>query len=90
MTDKPERRNLSDTDLTQAVVDSFATSGAPRFREIAESLVRHLHAFATDVQLTVARTVRLEPIRSLAATGANLTRDIGATQLSAARWFLDA
>ena len=45
---------------------------------------------ATDVQLTVARTVRLEPIRSLAATGANLTRDIGATQLSTARWFLDA
>lgn len=45
---------------------------------------------ATDVQLAVAQTVRLEPIRSLAANGANLTRDIGATQLSAARWFLDA
>ncbi|MGH8979209.1 MAG: hypothetical protein ACRDV7_14110 [Acidimicrobiia bacterium] len=45
---------------------------------------------ATDIQLTVARTVRLEPIRSVAATTANLTRDIGATQLSAARWFLDA
>jgi hypothetical protein len=45
---------------------------------------------ATDVQLTVARTVRLEPIRSVAATCANMTRDIGATQLSAARWFLDA
>jgi hypothetical protein len=45
---------------------------------------------ATDVQLNVARTVRLEPTRSVAATCANLTRDIGATQLSAARWFLDA
>ena len=45
---------------------------------------------ATDVQLTVARTVRVEPLRSVAATSANLTRDIGATQLSAARWFLDA
>ena len=45
---------------------------------------------ATDVQLTAARTVRLEPIRSVAATCANMTRDIGATQLSAARWFLDA
>lgn len=45
---------------------------------------------ATDAQLTVARAVRLEPIRSVAATCANLTRDIGAAQLSAARWFLDA
>ena len=45
---------------------------------------------ATDVQFTVARAVRVEPVRSLVATGANLTRDIGAAQLSTARWFLDA
>jgi hypothetical protein len=45
---------------------------------------------ATEVQLTVAKTVRLEPVRSVAATCADLTRDIGATQLSAVRWFLDA
>jgi hypothetical protein len=44
---------------------------------------------ATDVQLTVANVVRLEPVRSIAATCANLTRDIGAAQLSAVRWFLD-
>jgi hypothetical protein len=44
---------------------------------------------ATDVQLTVANVVRLEPVRSIAATCANLTRDIGAAQLSALRWFLD-
>jgi hypothetical protein len=44
---------------------------------------------ATDVQLTVASVVRLEPVRSIAATCANLTRDIGAAQLSALRWFLD-
>ena len=31
----------------------------------------------------------LEPVRSFAATCADLTRDIGATQLSSARWFLD-
>ena len=48
------------------------------------------HPDATDVQLTVAGTVALEPVRSLAATCADLTRDIGATQLSTARWFLDA
>ena len=44
---------------------------------------------ASDVQLTVARVVRLEPVRSLAVASANLTRDIGAAQLSAARWILD-
>jgi hypothetical protein len=44
---------------------------------------------AADLQLTVARVVRLEPVRSLALTSAGLTRDIGAAQLSAARWFLD-
>jgi hypothetical protein len=44
---------------------------------------------AADVQLTVARLVLPEPVRSLAVTSASLTRDIGAAQLSTARWFLD-
>src|ERR1700754_4360271 len=43
-------RNLADTDLTEAVVASF--KGSERFKTIADSLVRHLHAFATEVQLT--------------------------------------
>ena len=43
-------RNLADQDLTEAVVGSFA--GSARFNEIAESLVRHLHAFASEVRLT--------------------------------------
>jgi hydroxyquinol 1,2-dioxygenase len=47
-----ERRNLADAELTDAVLASFAASPSPRFRQIAESLVRHLHAFAEDVQLT--------------------------------------
>ncbi len=45
-------RNLADTDLTEAVVASF--NGSDRFNEISESLVRHLHAFATEVGLTEA------------------------------------
>jgi hypothetical protein len=44
---------------------------------------------ATDAQLTVARLVDLEPVRSVAAMWADLTRDIGATQVSNARWMLD-
>jgi hypothetical protein len=44
---------------------------------------------ATDLQMTVARVFTAEPIRSFAATCADLTRDIGATQVSSARWMLD-
>ena len=45
---------------------------------------------ATDAHLTVARVIELEPVRSFAATWADLTRDIGATQVSSARWMLEA
>ncbi len=45
-------RDLSADDLTAAVLASFARSPSPRFREIAESLVRHLHAFVHEVGLT--------------------------------------
>jgi hypothetical protein len=44
---------------------------------------------ATDFQLSLARLVRVEPVRSLASTSASMTRDVGAAQLSVARWFLD-
>jgi hypothetical protein len=43
----------------------------------------------TDVQLTIARVIDLEPLRSFAATCADMTRDFGATQVSSARWFLN-
>ena len=45
-------RNLADEDLTNAVLASFQGARDERFKTIAESLVRHLHAFATEVQLT--------------------------------------
>src|ERR1700759_3377704 len=46
------------TDFTEetaadAVIESFAPQTDPRLREILESLVRHLHAFARDVELTI-------------------------------------
>jgi len=46
------------TDFTEetaadAVVESFAPETDPRLREILVSLVRHLHAFARDVELTI-------------------------------------
>lgn len=44
---------------------------------------------ATDLQFTLARTLELEPVGSSFAAYANLMRDIGATQVSSARWILD-
>ena len=46
------------TDFTEetaadAVIESFAPETNPRLREVMTSLVRHLHAFARDVELTI-------------------------------------
>jgi hydroxyquinol 1,2-dioxygenase len=48
------REYETDADLTDAVAKSFDATPDPRLREIMQSLVRHLHAFASDVQLTMA------------------------------------
>src|SRR3954447_324089 len=45
-------RDLSGDALIQEVVDSFGGASPERFRVVMQSLVRHLHAFAKDVQLT--------------------------------------
>jgi hypothetical protein len=44
---------------------------------------------ATDVQLSTARAIEAEPMRSFVAACAHLTRDVGAAGLSSARWILD-
>jgi len=44
---------------------------------------------ATNLQLSFAKAVRVEPVRTVASTLAGVTRDVGAAQLSVARWFLD-
>ena len=40
--------------LTDQVVERLAATPDPRLREVMQSLVRHLHAFATEVSLTDA------------------------------------
>jgi protocatechuate 3,4-dioxygenase beta subunit len=40
--------------VTDEVVASFADADSPRYRELMEALVRHLHAFAREVRLTEA------------------------------------
>lgn len=38
--------------VTDEAVASFAGAGSPRYREVMQSLVRHLHSFAREVRLT--------------------------------------
>lgn len=47
-------RNLTQDNITQAVIASFADTPDPRLKEIMTSLVQHLHAFAREVRLTEA------------------------------------
>ena len=47
-----ERRNLADEDLTEAVLASFGDGTSGRFKEVVESLVKHLHGFISEVELT--------------------------------------
>jgi hypothetical protein len=47
-----------------------------------------IHSSA-QAQVIVAQAVHLQPARSMVALCADLTRDVGAVQVSAARWILD-
>jgi len=45
-------RNLTEDNVTRAVTDSLENTADPRLKEIMTSLVRHLHDFARETQLT--------------------------------------
>jgi hydroxyquinol 1,2-dioxygenase len=45
-------RNLTQDNITQAVIARFAQTPDARLKEIMTSLVQHLHAFAREVKLT--------------------------------------
>jgi len=45
-------RNLNEHNITDEVVRRFENTANPRLQEIMASLVRHLHAFAREVNLT--------------------------------------
>jgi hypothetical protein len=44
---------------------------------------------AAEAQVNVAQAVPMQPARSIVAGYADLTRDVGAVQVSTARWILD-
>jgi hydroxyquinol 1,2-dioxygenase len=45
-------RNFDETTITDAVLERVATAPNPRVRQISEALVRHLHDFVREVELT--------------------------------------
>jgi hydroxyquinol 1,2-dioxygenase len=60
-------RNLTEANLTYAVLEKLKDCRDPRFKQVMSSLIRHLHAFVRDVELTEAEW--LTAIRFLTATG---------------------
>src|SRR5262245_51307148 len=60
-------RQFTEDTLTEAVVARLANAEDPRFKQIMTSLIRHLHAFAKDVQLTEEEW--FEGIKFLTACG---------------------
>jgi hydroxyquinol 1,2-dioxygenase len=47
-------RNITQDNITQAVIARFGDTPDPRLKQIFTSLVQHLHAFARDVKLSEA------------------------------------
>jgi len=51
-------QDLTPETITQAVLDQMAMTPNPRLKEIMASAVKHLHAFAKDVNLTPAEWIK--------------------------------
>ena len=60
-------RNLTEANLTEAVVARLDKTADPRFKEVMASLIRHVHAFVREVELTEEEW--FEAIKFLTATG---------------------
>jgi hydroxyquinol 1,2-dioxygenase len=60
-------RNLTEANLTDAVVAKLATCANPRLKQILTAVIRHAHAFVREVELTEAEW--LEGIKFLTTTG---------------------
>ena len=50
----PVQHNKTENDITAEVLERFAQTSDPRLREIMLGLIKHLHAFVKEVQLTEA------------------------------------
>ncbi len=45
-------RNVTEETLTKAVLDTISKDADPRFREIMTGLIKHLHEFALETNLS--------------------------------------
>lgn len=62
-----KKRTTTEDDITAEALKRFDATPNPRLRQIMHSLVKHLHAFAKDVQLTEAEW--FEGVKFLTDTG---------------------
>jgi hydroxyquinol 1,2-dioxygenase len=60
-------RNLTEENLTEAVLARYENCESERYREIMQSLIKHLHAFVREVELTEEEW--FESIKFLTETG---------------------
>lgn len=60
-------RNISEANLTDAVLARLEKTADPRFKQVMASLIKHLHAFVREVELTEEEW--FEGIKLLTATG---------------------
>jgi hydroxyquinol 1,2-dioxygenase len=67
VTPEPQRTPTTPEEITRQVIASFDATEDPRLRELLQGLVRHLHAFVAEVQLTEEEWARA--IAILTATG---------------------
>lgn len=67
MSGAPSFRRTTPDEITEKVVERFELCREPRLRQIMQALVRHLHAFAKEVDLTEAEWQVM--IENLTATG---------------------
>lgn len=64
-------RNVNQENITQAVLDSITHTQDPRTKRVMQALIRHLHAFAREVELTEGELMK--GIEFLTATGHKCT-----------------
>ena len=60
-------RNITEANLTDAVLARLEKTADPRFKQIMMSLIRHLHAFVREVELSEEEW--FEGVKCLTATG---------------------
>src|ERR1051325_7161457 len=64
-------RRIDEYTITEAAIEQMSSTANPRLKEVMAALVRHLHEFAREVDLTAEEW--LEGIRFLTAVGQKCT-----------------